>query len=138
MTLGKRNPFSAQRYSVSSGTDAVVGEQFLHSLDLAFVLGHGLVVHAGFQQMLLAVMDLGSVLQLEGAQGFQRPQQNLRATIKISEFFFFFSFSEPENEHAAALKPSRFRRPRAHGHPTKSPLRQIDLEGQPENVGVTV
>lgn len=63
--------------AASSRADVVVGDQLLHPLYLAFVLGHGLVVHAVLQQVLLAVVDLGAVLQLEGAEGFQGPQQDL-------------------------------------------------------------
>lgn len=55
----------------------MVRDEFLHPLYLAFVLGHGLVIHAILKEVLLAVMNLSAVLQLEGAQGFQGPQQDL-------------------------------------------------------------
>lgn len=62
----------------SSRADFAVSEEFLHPLYLAFVLWHGFVVHAILQEMFLAVMDLSAVLQLEGAECFQRLQQNLQ------------------------------------------------------------
>lgn len=68
----------------SSWGDVVVTDQFLHPLHLAFVLGHWFVVHAVLQQMLLAVMDLSAVLQLEGAKGFQGPQQNLEGERSVT------------------------------------------------------
>lgn len=57
--------------------DVQVGDELLHPLDLAPVLGHGLLVPARPQQLLFAVVHLGAVLQLEGAQSLQRPQQLL-------------------------------------------------------------
>lgn len=53
----------------SSRADIVVSDEFLHSFYLAFVFGHGFVIHAILQEMLLAMMNLSTVLQLEGAQG---------------------------------------------------------------------
>jgi len=87
MTKNYLGKFSKHRWdrrhlcsvTFSSWADVVVGDEFLHPLYLAFVLGHGFVVHAVLKKMLLAVMNLSAVLQLEGTQGFQRPQQNLKA-----------------------------------------------------------
>lgn len=77
----------------------MVSNEFLHPLYLAFVLGHGLVVHAVFQQMLLAVMNLSAVLQLEGAEGLQGPQQNLPETTSVINAFIFLSIlSAPAGE----------------------------------------
>lgn len=58
----------------SSWADVAVGDEFFHPLYLAFVLGHGFVVHSVLQLVLLAMVNLSAVLQLEGAQGFQGPQ----------------------------------------------------------------
>lgn len=58
----------------SSGADLVVGDQLFHPFNLALVRWHGFVIHAVLQQMLLAVMNLSTVVQLEGAEGLQGPQ----------------------------------------------------------------
>jgi len=67
----------------SSRAAVVVSDELLHPLDLAFVLGHVFVEHAVLQEMLLAVVNLSAVLQLEGAQGFQGPQQDLWRVVQI-------------------------------------------------------
>lgn len=66
----------------SSGADLVVGDQLFHPFYLALVGRHGFVVHAVFQEVLLAVMNLSAVFQLEGAEGLQGPQQDLEQTAR--------------------------------------------------------
>ena len=61
----------------SHWSNVLVSHQFLHPLDFAFVLGHGPVVQPVPQQVLLAVVDLGAVLELEGAESVEGPQQHL-------------------------------------------------------------
>lgn len=51
----------------SSRADVAVCDEFLHPLYLALVLRHRFVIHAVLKKMFLAVMNLSTVLQLEGA-----------------------------------------------------------------------
>lgn len=46
----------------------LVGDEFLHPLDLALVFGQRFVVQAALQQVFFAVVDLSTMLQLEGTQ----------------------------------------------------------------------
>lgn len=66
-------------------SDVLVGDELLHPLDLALVLGQGFVIQAALQQMLFAVVDLSAVLQLERTQSAQRPQENLHTGSEVSE-----------------------------------------------------
>ena len=49
-------------------SDVLVGDEFLHPLDFALVLGHGLVIQAILQQVFFAVVYLSTMLQLERTQ----------------------------------------------------------------------
>lgn len=56
-------------------------DEFFHPFNLAFVFGHGFVIHASLEKMFLTVVNLCTMLQLKSTKGSKWPQQDLLNTV---------------------------------------------------------